>query len=62
MYRDGRGVDKYLSIAVEWYRKAAKQDHADAQNNLGLMYEYGDGVDKNEYLHYCIFHYIRRRN
>ena len=33
---------------MEWYRKAAEQGYATAQFNLGLMYENGWGVDKNE--------------
>ena len=32
------------SEAVTWYRKAAKQGEATAQNNLGVMYERGEGV------------------
>lgn len=28
--------------AAEWNRKAADQGLADAQNNLGLIYEYGE--------------------
>ena len=28
-------------------RAAADQDHAGAQNNLGLMYDYGEGVEQN---------------
>lgn len=32
------------SEAVTWYRKAAKQGEATAQNNLGVMYECGEGV------------------
>jgi len=30
--------------AARWYRKAAEQGHADAQYNLGVMYENGQGV------------------
>ena len=30
--------------AVSWYRKAAAQGLASAQNDLGRMYEYGYGV------------------
>ena len=33
---------------MEWYRKAAKQGHASAQTNLGVMYQLGRGVEKNE--------------
>ncbi|EEG32494.1 Sel1 repeat protein [Neisseria flavescens NRL30031/H210] len=29
---------------MQWYRKAAEQEYADAQNNLGVMYEQGQGV------------------
>ena len=29
---------------MKWYRKAANQGDADAQNNLGLMYNKGQGV------------------
>ena len=29
---------------MKWYRLAAEQGNADAQNNLGVMYQYGDGV------------------
>ena len=29
---------------MRWYRKAAEQGHADAQNNLGVMYDNGKGV------------------
>ena len=32
---------------MKWYRKAAEQGHADAQNNLGLCYQYGKGVAKD---------------
>jgi hypothetical protein len=36
-------VQKNERAAVEWYRKAADQGHAYAQNNLGLMYANGQG-------------------
>jgi TPR repeat protein len=32
---------------VSWYRKAAEQGHAGAQNNLGVMYENGLGVTQD---------------
>ena len=34
--------------AVKWYRKAAEQGYARAQNNLGSMYEDGRGVPPND--------------
>ena len=30
------------------YRKAAEQGHADAQNNLGAMYDNGEGVSEDD--------------
>mmetsp|Transcript_6747 Transcript_6747/g.8803 ORF Transcript_6747/g.8803 Transcript_6747/m.8803 type:complete len:168 (+) Transcript_6747:89-592(+) len=47
MYQCEDGVNMNYSTAVKWYRKAAEQGHADAQNHLGQMYQYGLGVDKN---------------
>ena len=34
---------------MTWYRKAADQGHAGAQNNLGVMYRDGQGV-KQDYV------------
>ena len=33
--------------AVHWFRKAAEQGGAAAQHNLGIMYEEGEGVEKD---------------
>ena len=33
--------------AVRWYRAAAEQGFADAQSNLGLMYDKGQGVPQD---------------
>ena len=33
--------------AVKWYRKAAEQGHARAQNNLSWMYAHGEGVPQD---------------
>jgi len=41
-------VDKSYTEAVKWYRLAAEQGHARAQNNLGAHYDHGDGVPKSE--------------
>jgi hypothetical protein len=32
---------------VKWYTKSAEQGNAGAQNNLGYMYEKGDGVPQD---------------
>jgi TPR repeat protein len=40
----GRALEKRdAAEAVRWFRKAAEQGNADAQINLGLMYESGRG-------------------
>src|SRR2546422_724089 len=41
------GVAKDSVEAVKWYRKAAEQNHAIAQHNLGVYYETGRGVGKD---------------
>ncbi|HCX59940.1 MAG TPA: sel1 repeat family protein, partial [Candidatus Cloacimonas sp.] len=46
-YANGEGVVKNYKQAVYWYEKAANQGHADAQNNLGVCYEFGKGVVQN---------------
>lgn len=43
---DGPGRD--YSRAMEWYSKAAEQNHPLAQFNLGVMYSQGQGVTQNE--------------
>jgi len=35
------------SEAMKWYRKAAEQEHANAQSNLGFMYAQGQGVTQD---------------
>jgi TPR repeat protein len=41
MYDNGEGVPQDYSEAVKWYRLAAEQGDAKAQNALGAMYEFG---------------------
>ena len=43
-YYDGKGVTENLTEAVKWYKKAAFQENAKAQYNLGTCYDYGYGV------------------
>jgi TPR repeat protein len=47
MYRNGDGVPQNDKIALKWYRLAAEQENAGAQDNLGLMYAFGKGVPKD---------------
>ena len=47
-YLGDLGVAKDEVEAVKWFRKAAAQNHAEAQFNLGVCYEKGHGVAKDE--------------
>ena len=42
-------VEHGYSEALEWFTRAAEQGHADAQNNLGLMYKEGLAIPQNDY-------------
>lgn len=39
---------KRYKLAIKTYEIAAERGNADAQSNLGFMYEHGQGVDKND--------------
>lgn len=41
-------LSKDYAEAVKWYRKAADQNHAQAQYSLGRCYAEGNGVEKDE--------------
>ena len=41
--------------AVKWYRLAAEQGDADAQTNLGVMYENGNGVIQSNVIAHMLF-------
>jgi TPR repeat protein len=47
MYDKGKGITQDYKEAVKWYRLAAKQGYATAQNNLGVMYAMGKGVTQD---------------
>jgi TPR repeat protein len=38
---------KIMFKALKWYRRAAEQDQPQAQNNLGYMYENGEGLPRD---------------
>jgi TPR repeat protein len=42
------GVTENEAQAATWYRRAAEQGDAEAQNQLGLMYFLGWGVQENK--------------
>lgn len=44
---DGTAAERDIVKAVEWYRRAAVQGHAKAQNNLASCYYHGEGVPEN---------------
>jgi TPR repeat protein len=50
LFRDALGAYRRgnFAEAVKGFRKAADQGHAVAQFNLGVMYNKGHGVEKNE--------------
>ena len=47
MYYKGHGFDQENTNAIECFKKAAEQGHADAQYNLGVIYLNGHGVFKD---------------
>ena len=48
MYAGGREGRRDYGEAVKWYRKAADNGLAKAQYNLGVLYEIGQGVPRDE--------------
>jgi hypothetical protein len=46
-FASGQGVEKDMTEAAKWFRKAAEQGSAEAELTLGLCYDHGDGVMKN---------------
>ncbi len=55
MYEKGRGTDKDLAKAFEWYVKAAEQGQFKAAHKLGFSYLRGRGVEQNSELAYKWF-------
>lgn len=48
-YYDGKGVTENLTEAVKWFTKAAEQENAKAEYNLGNCNYYGYGVQYKDY-------------
>ena len=46
-YEKGVGTVQDFSLALEWYKKSAKQEYPSAFGNIGLLYLYGKGVEKD---------------
>ncbi len=47
MYEKGKGAEKDLKKAFDWYNKAAKQNNKKAAYKVGLFYLKGRGITKN---------------
>jgi TPR repeat protein len=48
MYLYGECVEKDEAKAVYWFRRAAEKGLPGSQMTLGMLYENGQGVEKNE--------------
>ncbi len=49
IYTDNKAYkDVEMYKAIEWYKKAANQGHVEALYKLGVCYEQGIGIEKNE--------------
>jgi uncharacterized protein len=48
MYYHGDGVRQRWSVAVKWFSRACEQGFSRAMFLLGVMYENGEGVNKDE--------------
>ena len=46
-YYEGFGVEKNYFEAFHLYKKCSEDENSDAQNMVGLMLEYGEGVAQN---------------
>lgn len=43
------GLPQDYPLAFEWYLRAARQGHADAQCYVGIFYSFGTGVESNDH-------------
>lgn len=41
-YADGNGVPQDFQEALRWYRKASSQGNGEAENEIGILYRYGN--------------------
>jgi localization factor PodJL len=46
-YAVGRGTDRDMAKAADWFRRAAELNYVDAEYNLAVLYERGDGVPES---------------
>lgn len=62
MYENGQGSEANIQKASNYYMKAAKQGHSDAQNKLGIMLLTGNGGKKNFEQAYQLFEQSAAQN
>ncbi|MCL1842737.1 MAG: stalk domain-containing protein [Defluviitaleaceae bacterium] len=49
LHEEGRrGTPIDFELAAYWYRRAAEAGHAEAENNLGVLYRHGRGVPQDD--------------
>lgn len=48
LYENGTGVPRDLTIAADWYKRAAEKGYHRAQHHLGRMYHFGLGVPEDQ--------------
>lgn len=48
LYENGTGVPRDLTIAADWYKRAADKGYHRAQHHLGRMYHFGLGVPEDQ--------------
>ncbi len=47
VFYEGKSVPQDFAEAMKWFHKAAAKDHANAQSNIGYMYQHGEGVPQD---------------
>lgn len=47
-FEDGRGVDRSMNEAIQWYRKSANSGFLEAQAYLGVIYDKGRGTKQDD--------------
>lgn len=57
----GLGKDRNHKVAMQWFEKSAVSGYADAEYNLGVMYENGESVKKDYVTAYKWF-YLAKEN
>lgn len=55
MHLEGKGVEKDIAMAIDWFKKGVQAQNHWAMYNLGRLYNIGEGVEKNEQLALNLF-------